>query len=279
MKKLLAAAASVAMLAMPTEIDPLEIVPNSYPPTAYQTIVGDADKPLGVTLTVNWVKVSFSTTQRGIKHDGIFWRNAHFDDWDVVPNGLSEKGLQKMLEKYGNFIQNKDIWEKMSYNEWDIVPQPVRSMAFMKMLDYWSGIHESCRTEDGSDTLKAIVMGESWFEHRAINQQKGNIDIGLPGASNYARKAINRIYKRDIRDEDYFNPYIATEAAALWFGRMLQEARCDRNLAVRAYYKGIRRARDGDGTEYLENINRIRNEYIRNMGNSQAWQFLHTRTQ
>ena len=35
----------------------------------------------------------------------------------------------------------------------------------------------------------------------------------------------------------------------------------------------------GDGTEYLENTDRIRNEYIRNMGNSPSWQFLYTRTQ
>lgn len=277
MKKLLASAASVAILAMPAEIDLLEVVPNSYPPTAYQTIIGDANKPIQATITVSWKKIPFTVTARDIDHNGIFWRNAYISDWDVVPKDPREKGLQKMLEKYGVFIQNEVVWEKMTRSDWDTVPQPIRSMAFMKMLNYWSSVHVS--KPDDTDTLKAIVMGESWFEHNAVNEQRGNKDVGLSQASDYARKAINRIYKRNMIEEDYLDPFKATEAATLWFSRMLQEVRGDRNLAVRAYNKGIGRARNGDGTEYLENTDRIRNEYIRNMGNSSSWQFLYTRTQ
>ncbi len=278
MKKCLVAALCTAMIVIPKEANSFEIVPNSWPPSAYQTVVGNADKPVSATVTVNWHRIPFATSIRNIENYGFFWRNAYIEDWDTVPEDVREKGLDRMLNKYGQLIWNSSLWPEMAPSDWDHVPQPIRSMAFMKMLDYWSGQCTAC-DEDDAETLKAIVMGESWFEHRAVNEKRGNRDIGLSQASDYARRMINKMHKREMSDEDYLNPFKATEAAVLWFDRMLQESEGDRSRAVRAYYTGIRRARRGLGSEYLDNVTRIRNEYIRNMGNSPAWKFLYAGTQ
>ena len=61
----------------------------------------------------------------------------------------------------------------MSSTDWDAIPQPVRAMAFIQMARYWS-THYTIGREYGrqpavmAETVGAIIMTESWFEHHGL---------------------------------------------------------------------------------------------------------------
>jgi hypothetical protein len=50
------------------------------------------------------------------------------------------------------------------------------------------------------DTLAAIMMSESWFEHRAVSvSRSGNRDLGLVQASDYSRDRVRQLYRKGDR--------------------------------------------------------------------------------
>ena len=265
-------------LSVPAEMLPLVAEIDVYP-------VFVDTRPVQVITTANWVKVPIVTTRDAVKSDHALWGRMHFEDWDKLPHDLMEVGLTNLLKRYGAVIDNPLAWARMEPADWDPIPQPARAMAFLNIIKYWDDRYQVGRRHGlnrrlVTDTLQAVAMSESWFEHRAINvNADGSRDIGLSGASDYARRAIRRLHAAGmidlaLRDDEYYDPFKAARMLTVWFQIVLDEADGDLDLAIRTYNRGIARARRGEGHDYLEGVKRRRRRFIRNDGTSGAWRFL-----
>jgi hypothetical protein len=152
------------------------------------------------------------------------------------------------------------------------------------MTQYWNGYYQVGAGTDVprglmADTLTAIVMAESWFEHRAVNANPwGNRDLGVAQASDAARARMIALHDAglvDVRldDGDYFNPWQGTRFVALWMRMLLGEASGDLDVAVRAYHRGTERALLGEGEDYLATVQR-RRRLVRTTDASSPWAYL-----
>jgi hypothetical protein len=163
----------------------------------------------------------------------------------------------------------------------------MRALAYRHMCEYWSGFYDvgaghGIPARLMADTLAAIVMAESWFDHRAVNEnQWGNRDLGVAQASDGARDRFRELYAEQVvdvylSDADYFDPWDGTRFVALWVKLLLAEVGGDLEMAVRAYHRGVPRAlaREEVAESYLERVLQRRRRYVRNQGQSPSWSYL-----
>jgi hypothetical protein len=236
--------------------------------------------PTSITVSLGWQRLRVAVPAWRLRSDPTLWLWMRLEDWNGAPPLLRHAGLTEMFSRYAHVLQGPTAWEPMTALDWDEIPHPVRVVAAWRMVrrrvaETAPGGAFGIAAPEIAETLSAILMVESWFEHRAVNvNPRGDRDLGLAQASEFCRSRLEELYERGciqqaFTEQDYFDPWRATEIATIWFLLMLDEAEGDLGLAVRAYHRGIAAARAGAGEAYFEQVEK-RTQWFRET-KSRSW--------
>lgn len=238
--------------------------------------------PLEVPVEAGGQRAMWQTNVDELRTSPVMWRRLHLEQWNAVQEPLRREALDAMLTRYRDLVANPRVWDAMTPDAWDAIPQPVRTAAYRHMVTYWAGAYHLGERAGRpaalvADTLAAIVMSESWFEHRAVaTHGDGHRDLGLAQASDWTRarlRVLQRAGRVDVAfdDDEYFDPWKATRFVAIWMRLLLDATGGDLETAVRAYHRGEARAGDRRGDVYLATVRQRRWRYIANHGAPPAW--------
>jgi hypothetical protein len=258
--------------------------PTVTPPDILESLTDR--RPVSITITTpSWKTVPMVVARNRLGWDRAVWRQMHFGNWDRLPPDVRVGPLRRMAHVYDPLLRDSAAWRRMTSGDWDHVPQPIRAIAFLRMTHHWA-VSRQLGAGFGLDpvgmgqTVGGIIMAESWFDHRAEHVNPyGNRDVGLAQCSDHCRRTLEKMAASgEILSapaiDDYFNPWIATWVAIVWFERELGRAEGDVELAIRAYHRGLDAAMDERGTAYLANVLRLRERYVRTQRTSESWRFL-----
>ncbi len=245
----------------------------------------DDPVPIAVTVSAAGQHPPWIATEEEVRHSAELWKRMHLEDWNRLRPTLRAAGLDNMLRRYSTILHNPAAWDRMNAFEWDAVPQPIRTVAYRRMIAYWSGFYHvgaafNLPAATIADTLSAIVMSESWFDHRARSVNRdGTWDVGLGQASFFARHRLRELHASGrvdaaLTEDDYDNPWLATRFVALWMQLMLEESDGDLERAVRAYNRGIADAHDRLGAAYFATVQQRLSRYIRNVDAPASWDYV-----
>jgi hypothetical protein len=236
-----------------------------------------------------WDSKPVVVTAEEVRTDVHLWQRMFFYNWDLIPSPTREQGLAAMHRRFRHVLGGPEVWERMTPEDWDAIPQPLRAMAVLAMVDCWVNYYEPGK-ELGLDApavanrLRAIAMVESWFEHRAVQENgDGTRDLGIAQASDYTRSRIRWLHSRGLcdftlSDEEYFDPWKATRALVFWFSLMLREVDGDLDLATAAYHAGSRNARTRRAREYRDSVWRLQEGFMHGPAPSPTWDWIRARS-
>ena len=141
------------------------------------------------------------TTVDAVRTDWTLWRRMHLADWNTVPETLRHEGLDNMLAKYQPILMSPSAWDAMRLDRLgsraaaDAHRRLSSNGCLLDRLLTTSGPSTTSHRGASPTTLAAIVMSESWFDHRGLFiNGDGTQDIGLAGASDFARRRLRALH-------------------------------------------------------------------------------------